>query len=251
VISAGTTRADSNEHSVKIRISPVGRPKALPPYRHWYLPLKGVSDCVIGLLLLVVAGPVIMIGAALVKLTSRGPAFYSQIRVGMDGKLFTIYKLRTMVHNCEKMSGPRWSTPGDTRVTPIGRFLRQSHLDELPQLWNVLVGQMSLIGPRPERPEFVPALAKQIPHYRDRLLIRPGITGLAQVQLAPDTDLDSVRRKLAFDLYYVRQMGPWLDWKILACTALKVFHVPVDLTRHLFRWPKVEHKSHIGLVGES
>src|SRR5207249_2052434 len=119
-------------------------------------------------------------------------------------------------------SGPRWSTAGDPRVTPLGRILRKTHIDELPQLWNVLRGDMSLVGPRPERPEFIPQLQQAIPHYRDRLLVRPGLTGLAQVQLPPDTDLGSVRIKLAYDLYYVRRRGPWLDCRILFGTA---FHV--------------------------
>ena len=138
------------------------------------------------------------VAAIVVKLTSRGPAFYTQIRLGQDGRAYAIYKLRTMTHDCEKLSGPQWSKKGDCRVTAVGRLLRRSHLDELPQLWNVLRGEMSLIGPRPERPEFVPRLERSLPHYRARLHVRPGVTGLAQVQLPPDTDLGSVRRKLAY-----------------------------------------------------
>ena len=105
------------------------------------------------------------------------------MRLGKNGRPFRLHKIRTMRHDCEKATGPRWAVPGDPRITPLGRFLRQTHLDELPQLWNVLRGEMSLVGPRPERPEFVPDLEQAIPHYRDRLLVRPGVTGLAQVQL--------------------------------------------------------------------
>src|SRR5262249_45239825 len=138
------------------------------------------------------------------------------------------------------LSGVRWATQDDPRVTPVGRFLRRSHLDELPQLWNVLRGEMSLVGPRPERPEFVPNLEAAIPHYRERLLVRPGLTGLAQVQLPADTDLASVRRKLAYDLYYVRRMSPWMDLCIFLCTALKLVRVPFHVSRRLFLVPSPE-----------
>jgi lipopolysaccharide/colanic/teichoic acid biosynthesis glycosyltransferase len=142
-----------------------------------------------------------------------------------------------MVHDCEKASGARWSVLGDPRVTPLGRFLRRTHLDELPQLWNVLRGDMSLVGPRPERPEFVPALERALPHYRDRLAVRPGVTGLAQVQLPPDTDLESVRRKLAFDLYYIRYISFWLDLRLTACTAVHMAGVPIFTLGRLFALP--------------
>ena len=150
----------------------------------------------------------------LVRLTSRGPAVYTQKRLGYNGRVFTIYKIRTMYLGSEP-DGARWSLPGDPRVTPVGRFLRWSHLDELPQLLNVLRGEMSLIGPRPERPEIVAQLEKSLPEYRLRLLVRPGVTGLAQVLQPPDTDLNSVRRKLNFDMYYISRMSPWLDVRIV------------------------------------
>jgi lipopolysaccharide/colanic/teichoic acid biosynthesis glycosyltransferase len=198
------------------------------PRKTWYPTCKAISEFVLAALLLVITAPIVAIAALLVKLTSRGPAFYTQIRLGLNGKPYTIYKLRTMAHNCEKLSGPQWSSSGDARITAVGRLLRRSHLDELPQLWNVLRGDMSLIGPRPERPEFVPQLERALPHYRARLNVRPGVTGLAQVQLPPDTDLGSVRRKLAYDLYYVRQMSPLMDLQILVCTGLKVLGVPFN-----------------------
>jgi lipopolysaccharide/colanic/teichoic acid biosynthesis glycosyltransferase len=211
------------------------------PLQCWYLPWKTGLEAVFALVLLILTSPVIAVAALLVRLTSRGPAFYKQTRLGRHCKPFTIYKLRTMRHNCESLTGPQWSKPGDTRITPLGRFLRKSHIDELPQLWNVVRGQMSLIGPRPERPEFLPALERAIPHYRDRFLVRPGVTGLAQVQLPPDTDIASVRRKLAHDLYYVRCLSPWLDLRISLCTALYLCGVSVNsLSRFLFLVPRRE-----------
>src|SRR5262249_13172475 len=188
--------------------------------------------------------PLLLLGAVLIKLTSRGPILYTQARLGRFGLPFTIYKLRTMHHNCERDSGPKWSKPGDARVTLIGRFLRRSHIDELPQLWNVLRGEMSLVGPRPERPEFIPKLERALPGYRDRLLVRPGITGLAQIQLPPDTDLDSVRRKLAHDLYYIRMLSWSFDLRILIATGLQFLGVSSSLMRLLLRMPggeKVEN----------
>src|SRR5205085_11588970 len=121
-----------------------------------------------------------------------------------------------------------------------GRCLRRTHLDELPQLWNVLRGDMSLVGPRPERPEFVPDLERALPHYRDRLLVKPGVTGLAQVQLPADTDLESVRRKLAYDLYYIRTFGLWLDLRLILSTALRLLGFPYSWLTVLFGIPSRE-----------
>lgn len=203
------------------------------PLRRWYLPCKGVVDFLVGLTLLLLTAPVILVAALLVKLTSAGPAFYSQTRIGKNGRLFTIYKLRSMFHNCESKSGARWSTPGDARITPLGRILRRTHVDELPQLWNVVRGDMALVGPRPERPEFIPSLAQALSHYTDRLLVRPGMTGLAQVQLPPDSDLASVRRKLAYDLYYARYVSLWLDLRILIGTVIYLARLPMDVLPRL------------------
>ena len=179
--------------------------------------------------MLMVATPVVLLAAILVKLTSRGPAFYTQTRLGLDGREYIIYKLRTMVHDCERQSGACWSKTGDPRITRVGWWLRRTHIDELPQLWNVLRREMSLVGPRPERPEFIPHLQEALPLYRFRRAIRPGVTGLAQVQLPPDTDLESVRRKLAYDLYYVQNYSPWLDLQLLAATAIHLLGVPYAL----------------------
>lgn len=187
--------------------------------------------------LLVLFAPLLLLAALLVKATSRGPAFYSQVRVGRHGRLFVIYKVRTMIHQCESLTGPRWCIPGDPRITPLGYFLRLTHIDELPQLLNVLRGDMSLIGPRPERPEFVEKLEKAIPGYRWREGLLPGITGLAQVQLPPDTDIPSVRRKVAYDLYYLRHVGFSLDLRIACCTVTRLLGISFRTARRLFRLP--------------
>ena len=171
------------------------------------------------LVLAVLTAPLALVLAALVKITSPGPALYSQTRLGRYGKTYRIYKLRSMVHNCEVKTGPVWSLPGDRRITPLGRFMRNTHLDELPQLWNVLQGHMSLVGPRPERPEISARIEREIPNFRDRLLVRPGVTGLAQMRLPADTDLEGVRKKLAHDLYYVREVSFLLDLRIAFSTA--------------------------------
>src|SRR5262245_41573784 len=204
---------------------------------NWYGVTKVTVDFLFALVLLALSAPVVLLAALAVKLTSRGPALYCQTRLGRGGRPYTIYKLRTMYHNCEGRSGARWSTAGDPRITPVGRFLRRTHLDELPQLWNVLRGEMSLVGPRPERPEFVPQLAQAIPGYRERLLVRPGLTGLAQVQLPPDTDLDSVRRKLAYDLHYIQHASLSLDLRLILATALGVIGIPFAISGKLLAVP--------------
>src|SRR5262249_31401778 len=132
---------------------PVRRGAQVRPVRAWYVPLKSAVELLAACVLVVLAAPVIFLAAALVQPATRGPASYPQVRVGQAGRLFTIYKIRTMIHNCESLTGPRWAIPGDPRVTWVGQFLRRSHLDELPQLLNILRREMSLIGPRPERPE--------------------------------------------------------------------------------------------------
>jgi lipopolysaccharide/colanic/teichoic acid biosynthesis glycosyltransferase len=219
-----------------------GAPHALAPARlNRQVAFKAVIDFALALVLFALTSPVLVVLAMLVKVTSRGPAIYRQTRVGRHGKLFTIYKLRTMAHECERLSGVRWSPPGDSRVTLLGRVLRKTHLDELPQLWNVLRGDMSLVGPRPERPEFVPDLQTAIPHYADRLLVRPGVTGLAQVQLPADTDLGSVRRKLAYDLYYIRHWSLALDVKLMLCTGFKLLSIPFRVAGTLLRVPSREY----------
>jgi lipopolysaccharide/colanic/teichoic acid biosynthesis glycosyltransferase len=192
-----------------------------------YFRRKGVPDRVLAVLLLIPCLPITAVLILLVKLTSRGPAIYSQCRLGRDGRKFNIYKLRTMIHNAEARTGPIWTQAQDARVTRLGRLLRKFHLDELPQLFNVLKGEMSLVGPRPERPEFVEVLTRQIPEYSNRMVVRPGVTGLAQLNLPPDSDLTSVRRKLVLDLEYIEKAGLFLDFRLTLCTALRVLKLPV------------------------
>ncbi|MCI0682569.1 MAG: sugar transferase [Gemmataceae bacterium] len=214
-----------------------GYPPRIQSAWTWYGKFKGGMDCLLALAILVLSSPVMLLAFLAVKLTSRGPVLYSQVRVGRGGRLFTIYKIRSMTVDCEKQSGARWSTPGDARITPVGRFLRKTHIDELPQLWNVLRGDMSLIGPRPERPEFIPSLEQSLPRYRERLLVRPGVSGLAQVQLPPDSTLESVRRKLAHDLLYVEKMSFWMDLRILISTGLRCLGVPYSLSAKVLALP--------------
>jgi lipopolysaccharide/colanic/teichoic acid biosynthesis glycosyltransferase len=193
---------------------------------------KTGMDAIIASLLLIPGLPLIGILVLAVRLTSKGPGVYSQVRVGRGGRIFTMYKLRSMRIDAETGSGPVWASLGtDSRVTPLGYWLRRLHLDELPQLFNVLRGEMSLVGPRPERPEFVTILADKIDGYLDRLQIKPGITGLAQINLPGDTDLDSVRRKLLLDCEYIRDAALFYDLRIIACTLLKVVGIPGGLTR--------------------
>jgi lipopolysaccharide/colanic/teichoic acid biosynthesis glycosyltransferase len=196
-----------------------------------------VFDLIVGSAILVVALPAMALSLLAVKLTSRGPVIYKQIRLGRFGRPFLIYKIRSMTHNCEKTSGIQWSSKGDARVTPIGRFLRKTHLDELPQLFNILKGEMSLVGPRPERPELIGVLEKALPRYQGRLAVRPGLTGLAQVQLPPDTDLESVRRKLKYDLHYVSAGSVWMDLRLMIATAIHVAGLPFIVSRTVLCLP--------------
>ena len=186
------------------------------------LPAKRVIDGILATVLLVFASPLLFLLMILIRCTSRGPAIYPQVRLGRRDRPFTLYKLRTMQHDCEKLTGPCWALPNDPRVTLVGRFLRRTHMDELPQLWNVLRGEMSLVGPRPERPEIIVKLEDSIPQYAERRRVLPGLTGLAQLQLPPDTDLSCVRRKLVYDLHYIDSASIWLDTRILTGTLFKV-----------------------------
>jgi lipopolysaccharide/colanic/teichoic acid biosynthesis glycosyltransferase len=201
-----------------------------------------VIDVVLALLLLVPAVPIVLVSMLLVRATSRGSSLYKQRRVGWFGREFTIYKIRSMYEDCEARTGAVWSNPDhDPRVTNVGWYLRRLHIDELPQLWNVVRGEMSLVGPRPERPEIVEQLEKAIPHYRQRLLVRPGMTGLSQVQLPPDTDLASVRRKLAHDLFYIRNLKLRMDCKVMLGTVVYLLGIPVGVAHRFLRVPGGAH----------
>ena len=209
--------------------------------RSWYLPAKLLLDMLLGVALLAVLWPLILLSMILVRCTSAGPALYRQRRLGLDGVPFTIFKLRTMWIDAERLTGPVWSSgESDRRVTPLGRFLRRTHLDELPQLWNVLRGEMSLVGPRPERPSIARELGRVISEYPDRTAIRPGVTGLAQIQWWADSNVGGTRRKVAYDLYYADAMSLRLDLKILAGTVLKVLGCDFDRIRHLLSLPAPE-----------
>jgi lipopolysaccharide/colanic/teichoic acid biosynthesis glycosyltransferase len=189
-----------------------------------------------GILLLIPALPIMACIAIIVKLFSRGPVLYRQQRVGLHGEEFTILKFRSMRVDAEVGTGPVWAQKKDPRVTRIGRFLRATHLDELPQLFNVVRGDMALVGPRPERPEIVSRLVDRVPDYESRLLVRPGITGLAQVTLPPDETLECVRAKIQVDLKYIQEANLSLDLRIIACTAAKMC-CAVKLARVVFRVP--------------
>lgn len=192
-----------------------------------YFRRKAILDRTLAALLLVPGLPIIVLLVLLVRLTSRGPGIYRQVRLGQRGQKFMMNKIRTMRLDAEAASGPVWTAQArDPRVTPVGRVLRRLHLDELPQLLNILKGEMSLVGPRPERPEFVHVLAEAIPGYRSRLDVPPGVTGLAQLNLPPDSDLLSVRRKLVLDREYIEQAGLWLDLRLLACTFFRMMRLP-------------------------
>jgi lipopolysaccharide/colanic/teichoic acid biosynthesis glycosyltransferase len=184
---------------------------------------KAAADVVLAAAMLVPALPVMLACVLLVRLTSSGPAVYTQSRVGRGGRVFTLFKIRTMYHECESLTGPRWSMPGDPRITPVGRVFRRLHLDELPQLFNVLRGDMSLVGPRPERPEIVKKLRHVVPGYDRRHVVKPGITGFAQIHLPPDSCVRSVKNKLVYDLFYIRNRSLRMEIGIVLATALKLF----------------------------
>ena len=198
---------------------------------------KALVDRCLACVLLLLTAPLMVALMGLVRLTSSGAAIYRQVRVGRHGKTFQLYKIRTMFADAEALRGPQWATRDDPRISPIGRALRFLHLDELPQLVNVVRGDMSLVGPRPERPEFVAQLALEVPNYRDRLAVLPGITGLAQINLPPDESLDSVHQKVFVDRQYIAQASALLDLRILTCTALRMLGI-----RHgrAARWLGVE-----------
>lgn len=197
--------------------------------------MKGIIGRTLATLLLAPGLPMMAILAVCVRLSSPGPAVYRQSRVGRNGRVFVMYKFRTMIPDAEAQTGPAWSCVDDPRITRLGRVMRRLHMDELPQLFNVLKGEMNLIGPRPERPEIVDVLATKIPPYRERLRIAPGITGLAQINLPPDTDLDDVRRKLMLDLAYIHDLSPILDLRIFLCSVLRIVGVPGEVAMQMMR----------------
>jgi exopolysaccharide biosynthesis polyprenyl glycosylphosphotransferase len=188
------------------------RPGLLSP---WEGVLKRSLDLVVALAILIVGLPLWALIAILIKLDSPGDVLYRQERVGRNGVPFSILKFRSMYADSERTSGPVWAEKNDPRVTRVGRLLRRSHLDEIPQFWNVLMGDMSLVGPRPERPFFVEKLTTEIPLYRRRLRVRPGITGWAQVKHKYDESVEDVKAKVKYDLFYIENASWRFDLKIL------------------------------------
>lgn len=183
---------------------------------------KRALDIFVAGLGLLLALPLMGAIAALIRLTSPGPVLYAQRRVGQHGRVFTIHKFRSMRDDAEAGTGAVWAQRNDSRVTPIGRFLRRTRLDEIPQLWNALVGDMSLVGPRPERPEFVEELTRQIPFYGQRHVVKPGVTGWAQVRYTYGASVEDSLQKLQFDLYYIKNMSIALDLFIMFKTVKTV-----------------------------
>ncbi len=188
----------------------------------WERAAKRIIDIVVSFLMLLFSAPLILATAIAIKLDSDGPVIYKQERSGLNGKVFKVYKFRSMYQDAEKRTGPVWSQKDDPRITKVGRFIRRVRIDELPQIWNVFKGEMSLVGPRPERPFFVEQLAKEIPYYKRRLRVRPGITGWAQVKHKYDESVEDVKTKLQFDLFYIENMSLKTDIKILFRTVFVV-----------------------------
>lgn len=192
------------------------------PMPSWEKFSKRLFDIVSSLVILVITSPLFLVLTLIIRLTSSGPAIFRQERVGLYGKTFTMYKFRTMYEDAEQRSGPVWARENDPRITPVGYWLRKLRLDEIPQLFNVLKGDMSLVGPRPERPYFVDQFKKQIPLYSRRLRVRPGITGWAQVKWKYDESIEDVKEKTKYDLFYVENMSLRMDFKILINTLFTV-----------------------------
>lgn len=183
---------------------------------------KRLVDVVGAVVALLLAAPIMLLVTLALKAVSRGPVLYCQDRVGLLGRVFTIHKFRSMREDAEQGTGAVWATAKDTRVTPLGRVLRRTRMDELPQLWNVLRGDMSLVGPRPERPEFIRDLSREIPFYGQRHVVRPGLTGWAQIKYAYGASVEDSLEKLQYDLFYIKNLSLSLDWYILLQTIKTV-----------------------------
>lgn len=192
------------------------------PMQLWEQVTKRIIDIFISIIVLTLTLPFLLLIGLLVRLSSNGPAIYKQTRVGRKGKPFTMYKFRTMLEDAEKNSGPKWASKNDPRVTPIGKWLRKLRIDEIPQLVNVLKGDMSLVGPRPERPHFVEKFSAEVPLYSRRHRVRPGITGWAQVKWKYDASMEDVREKTKYDLFYIENASLNMDAKILINTLMTV-----------------------------
>ncbi|MGC8830713.1 MAG: sugar transferase [Verrucomicrobiia bacterium] len=195
--------------------------------------IKRGFDIAVSIVCLILSLPVLVVAIFLIRVTSRGPIFYTQVRSGRFGRKFKMIKLRTMYVDAER-DGAKWSQENDPRVTPVGRILRRYRIDEIPQLINVLRGDMSFVGPRPERPEFIDELARSIPFYQERLMVQPGLTGWAQVNYPYGSSVEDARRKLEYDLYYMKHMSIFLDLFILLDTIRTVLWGGVKKPRAMF-----------------
>jgi exopolysaccharide biosynthesis polyprenyl glycosylphosphotransferase len=184
--------------------------------------VKRAIDAVVAAVALMLLSPLLLAIALAVRLTSSGPVLYHQQRVGQDGWLFYVHKFRSMRQDAEHGIGAVWARKDDDRVTRIGGFLRRARLDELPQLWNILCGHMSLVGPRPERPEFVSALTDQIPFYAQRHVVKPGLTGWSQVRYTYGASVEDAMEKLQYDLFYIKHLSIGLDFLIVLQTVKTV-----------------------------
>ena len=194
-------------------------PQLMP---EWEKKLKRTFDIIISLLIILITFPFCLLIAIAIKIDSKGSVFFTQERCGQSGNIFNIVKFRSMVKDAEKMSGPVWSQKDDTRITRVGRIVRLLRIDEIPQMINVLKGEMSFVGPRPERPYFVEKLSAEIPYYKRRLKVRPGITGWAQVKHKYDETLEDVKIKLKYDLFYIENISLRMDFKIILRTIYVV-----------------------------
>ncbi len=181
--------------------------------------IRRVTEVLLSSVFLIILMPFIGLISILIKLDSEGPVFFQQERVGENGKIFNICKFRSMTRDAEEESGPVWAKENDTRITRVGKYLRKFRLDEIPQLWNVLKGDMSFAGPRPERPCFVEELTKQIPYYGQRHSVKPGVTGWAQIKYSYGSSVEDAIEKLKYELYYIKNMSPLFDLFILFETA--------------------------------
>ena len=190
--------------------------------RRYFEMAKEVFDILLGGVAFVLSLPVLLVCACCVKFSSKGPVLFKQVRAGKKGRPFVMYKFRTMYMDAEKQSGAQWASENDPRVIPACRWMRKSHMDELPQLFNVLRGDMSLIGPRPERPEILDELRKHYPNVDQRLTVKPGITGLAQIRNGYDSSIEQFRHKLAADLEYIGKQSWRQEMRILLGTFSKL-----------------------------
>jgi lipopolysaccharide/colanic/teichoic acid biosynthesis glycosyltransferase len=196
------------------------KPQVSKYYRYkWYV------DIAVSIITLPIIGFVILFFMFLTWLTSKGPVIYTQMRSGKDGKPFKMYKIRSMVVDAEAQGQAVWAGKRDPRITAVGRFMRRLHIDELPQIVNVWRGEMTVIGPRPERPEIIEQLKKESPGYEYRMLVLPGLTGYAQLNRPSDNDLRDVRKKLILDFEYIEGVSFWFDMRILLGTALKFVRI--------------------------